>query len=114
MPEHLCCYRIRADGKGDAAPADSIFALCLVRECVPIIVFHWERLVLRTLHDREAAIFFDDRDVAKEIVCYGSDLPKCQSLPRLDLHLSCSLLRSELEAGLHKKHRESGRTMSLG
>ena len=60
--EHMCRFAIRANGKGDTARADSVFALCLVRERVPIIVLHWERLILRTLHIRETTIFLDDGD----------------------------------------------------
>ncbi len=66
--DHLCGLAIRTDSEGDAASADSVFAFCLVREHVAIIVFHRESLVLRPFDDRQSVTFFDDSDVPKEIV----------------------------------------------
>jgi hypothetical protein len=43
-------------GKGDAASANSVFALRLIRERVAIIVFHWEGLVFRALHNYQSFI----------------------------------------------------------
>src|SRR5439155_15199503 len=70
--KHRCRFAIRADGKGDSASANSVFALRLIGERVAIIVFHWEGLVFRALHNCQYAILFDDRDVAKVIVRISS------------------------------------------
>src|SRR5437867_7924260 len=49
--EHLCGLAVGADGKGNAASADSVFALRLIRERIPVIVLHRESLVFWALHD---------------------------------------------------------------
>src|SRR5437867_4083929 len=49
--EHLCGLAVGADGKGNAASADSVFALRLISERIPIIVRHRESLVFWALHD---------------------------------------------------------------
>src|SRR5437773_12557821 len=72
--EHVCRLAIGADGKGDAARANSVFALRLIRECVAIIVLHWKSLVFRAFHDRQPVILFDDGDVAKEVVRISSSV----------------------------------------
>src|SRR6266516_2590531 len=66
--DNLCRFAIGADGKSDAASANSVFVLRLIGERVAIIVFHWEGLVFRALHNRETSVLLDDRDVTKEIV----------------------------------------------
>src|SRR5882724_496646 len=50
--DNLCRFAIGADGKGDAASANSVFAPRLIGERIPVVMLHWESLVFWTLHDR--------------------------------------------------------------
>jgi len=50
--ENLVGLAIGCDGKGNAASASSVLVLCLVGECVAVVMLHREGLVRRTLHDR--------------------------------------------------------------
>src|SRR6266513_6008745 len=70
--DNLCRFAIRADGKGDAASANSVFVLRLIGERIAIIVVHWEGLVFRALYNREPTLLFDDGDFDKEIVPVAS------------------------------------------
>src|SRR5579884_3168983 len=65
---HLSGFAVRPKGKSDAASAHGVLALRLVREGVAIVMFHGEGHFFRTLHDRQAAILFDDGILAEEIV----------------------------------------------